>query len=430
MAEGQRRLGLTTRLPLERIVFDGEVAMRNALMKDSRFRKLSERHDGEETLAARRTLLLSALRLTPEMAPEPFAALAQVRRTLALQGEIELYCVSSRDINAFVARSSSGPVLLGLTSEALERFDATELRFVLGHELGHVLFDHFRLSPAVLAEDDEVAPIHLVRLCAWCRYAELTADRVGLLCADDYDAAVRAFFKLTSGLSGASYLRHAELQAEQYTAVHAEGLESDASDWLSTHPYGPLRVKALDLFARSETYHELLGRSGSSAGFHRLLGRSGSVLSEKELEREVGAIVKLMDPTFLHDESDSAPVVKEFLALAGMKVALADGTVQRGEREALGKLVGKRGVTQAKEQLLALDAEGHEARLAELCHTLALKLSRNRRARLIEDLVVVALADRELHDAEVAVILDSAERLGVSVDLVERAVARTFATLD
>ncbi len=404
--------------------------MREALMRDPRFRKVAARHENDDGASARRSLLLSALRLTQAMAPETFAALRDVREALGLEGDIELYCVASRDINAFVAPYGSGPVLLGLTSEALERLDGAEMRFVLGHEIGHVLYDHLRLSPSRIAEDDDTAPIHLVRLCAWCRYAELTADRVGLLCADDYEAAVRAFFKLTSGLSGQSYLRHAEMQAEQYTAVRAERLDSSAEDWLSTHPYGPLRIKALDLFARSETYHALRGRSGPAANFHRMLGRSGSLLSEEELEREVTAILALMDPTFLREDTDDAATLREFLAIAGMKIALADGTVERGEKNALGKLVGKRGVIRQAAELLAMDAETHERRLRELAGDLCLRLSANLRARVVEDLVVVALADHELHPAEKDVLLDVASLLGLSPELVERSLLRTFATLD
>lgn len=255
-------------------------------------------------MSARRRLLLNALRLSPSMAKEPFAALADVNQTLGLEGPLELYCVSESRINAFVVppRQADGVLLVGFTSEALERLDPAELRFVLGHELGHVLFGHFNLSVSDLVGDEEVAPIQLVRLCAWMRYAELSADRVGLLCCDDFDAAVRAFFKLTSGLSQPAYLNHAREHAEQLAAVASDEIESSEADWLSTHPYSPLRVKALDLFARSDAFHGIMGRSPAEARFHRFLGKSGGLLAKAELEREVGALMRMMDPSFLSDE--------------------------------------------------------------------------------------------------------------------------------
>ncbi len=404
--------------------------MRSALMKDARFRRAIEERDGSRVLSARRQLLLSALRLSPNLAPHLFDALGQVVATLGIDAPIEVYCVSDRDINAFVVPPDEGVVLLGITSEGLERLDEGELRFVLGHELGHALYEHFRLSPEALLEDETLAPIHLARLCAWMRYAELTADRVGLLCCDDFDTAVRAFFKLTSGLSSQSFLRHAEECATQFATVAADGMESSEQDWFSTHPYSPLRIKALDAFSRSETFHALLGRRATDAAFHRLLGKSGKPISEAELEREVHGIMSLMDPSFLDDASPVAPLVQEYLALAGMDVALADGTIARGEKKALGRLVGKRGVTQAKERLLSMSAEEHAARLGELARELSLKLGDNRKKKIVEDLVVIALADNELQRAEVDVLIDAARRLGVPPQFVEVTLSRALAGLD
>lgn len=424
------RARLRSRLDLERIAFDGELAMQHALMNDAKFRRIYEqRSAASPAVSTRRKLLLSALRLSAGMAPEVAKALDDVGQRLELSMPVELYCVSDREINAFVVPPSDGRVLLGLTSAAVEGLDAAELRFVMGHELGHALFDHFRLSPAALVDEDDIAPVHLARLCAWMRYAELSADRVGLLCCDDFDAAVRAFFKLTSGLSGAGFLNHAGECATQLASV--EHLESSDEDWFSTHPYSPLRIKALDLFSRSTTYHALLGRSAGEARFHRLLGKSGRPLTEVELEAEVASIMKLMDPSFLGEgDVETTAKIRELLALAGMAVALADGHVARGERRALGKLLGKRGVTRAKEHLLSLSAEEHEAELERLGHDLRLRLSPNRRRRVLEDLVWIALADNELHESELRTLAGVAEHLGLDATFVEQSLMRAVAELD
>lgn len=421
------------KLDVDRVIFEGDRELQHALTKDKRFARILVARDADAaSVSARRRLLLSALRLSPNMAREPFAALADVRRTLGFDGPVELYCVSESRINAFAVppREVDGVLLVGFTSEALERLDPAELRFVLGHELGHVIFGHFNLSVSDLVADDDVAPIQLVRLCAWMRYAELSADRVGLLCCDDFDAAVRAFFKLTSGLSQQSYLSHAREHAEQLAAVASDEIESSEADWLSTHPYSPLRVKALDLFARSEAFHAILGRSGAEARFHRFLGKSGALLPKAGLEREVDVLMRMMNPSFLSDELDVAVATRELLALAGMAIALADGRVTRGEREALGSLVGKRGLVDSAADLLALSPEDHEARMEALADSLSCHLSSLGRKRLIEDLIVVALADRHLARAELEVAMKVAARLGVSPEDVERTVARVLGRLD
>lgn len=429
MVFGDMTHGVRSTLELGRVVFDGEVEMREALLADTRFRAVLERSESP-TLSARRHLLLSALRLNAKLSPEVFAALGHLRTVLGLETPVEAYCVSGAEINAFVVPPERGVLLMGITSTALEQLDSEELRFVLGHEIGHAIFDHFRLSPDAFVEDDELAPVHIARLCAWMRYAELTADRVGLLSCDDFDAAVRAFFKLTSGLSGARFLQHAADCATQYADVETQYFDSSEEDWFSTHPYSPLRIKALDAFARSTTYHGLRGRSSGEAKFHGLLGGRSSLLDEAGLEAEVRGVMRVMDPSFLRDDGDVTESVREYLTLAGYAVALADGKLARGEKQALGKLVGKRGLSRARKMLLELSEVAHSAKLEELAAKLRLKLGRNGRHKVIEDLVMIALADRELHQAELEVLWTAAEQLQVAPELVERTLARFVGTLD
>ena len=218
--------------------------------------------------------------------------------------------------------------------------------------------------------------------------------------------------------------------AEQLAAVASDEIESSEADWLSTHPYSPLSVKALDLFARSDAFHGIMGRSPAEARFHRFLGKSGVLLPKAELEREVDALMRMMNPSFLSDELDVAVATRELLALAGMAIALADGQVTRGEREALGSLVGKRGVVDSAADLLALSPEEHDARMASLAESLSSHLSPFGRKKLVEDLIVVALADRHLARAELDVAMKVAARLGVSPEDVERTVGRVLGQLD
>jgi uncharacterized tellurite resistance protein B-like protein len=422
---------LETSLRLDEIVFDGDRDLRAALLADKRFVRIVLAHAEESPgLSARRQLLLRALRLNAAIAPDAFAALEEVRSVLGLRAPIELYCVASKEINAFVVPPEDGVVLIGLSSEALERLEPAELRFVLGHEIGHLLFDHLRMEPDQLFSDERLAPVHVARLCAWLRYAELTADRVGLLCADDFEAAVRAFFKLTSGLSAAHYLQHADDCARQLAELEAQQIESTEQDWFSTHPYSPLRVKALDLFARSDTFHRLRGRSGSDAAFHSLLGKSGKPLPEAELEQEVTRIMKLMDPSFLGSEGDERSATREFLALAGLAVACADGKLVASEERALKKIIGKRGVLPDATGLRELSGEAQEERIRQLARELSQRLSPFRRRKLIEDLVAVALADRKLAKQELEVLRAAASLLDVPPQFVAEAVARAARSLD
>lgn len=408
----------TCRIDLDALIFDGDRDMRSALLADAVFREVVEQTEASAMVgSARRELLLSSLQLTPKIAPDFHAALEQVKHRLGLETEIEAYCVADPMPNAFATPPEQGRLLLGVSSAALERLDPGELRFVLGHEIGHALLDHFSLSPEVLAADDRLSPAQLARYYAWMRYAELSADRVGLLCSGDADAAVRAFFKLTSGLSEPRFLGNASESAHQWTEISAEKMESAEADWFSTHPYSPLRLRALDVFARSRTCHTLLGREGGE-------------LDEAALEREVHAIVKLMDPSFLGDHGDVSADVRDFLALAGVAVATADGTVHEAEHRLVVGLVGPDGSLSDGALIEDLGDEEFERRLLASAERLCVKLSPVRRQKILEDLVAIALADEDLADAEVEVLGTAAIWLGIDPRFVEEAIARYGTALD
>ena len=99
-------------------------------------------------------------------------------------------------------------------------------------------------------------PIHAwrCRCFTWSRYAEISADRAGAHCAQDFEAVSRALFKLASGLSGKFIQFSLEDFLKQVDDMHVLDAEpgdgSPKEDWFSTHPFSPLRVKALQLFGR------------------------------------------------------------------------------------------------------------------------------------------------------------------------------------
>jgi uncharacterized tellurite resistance protein B-like protein len=412
------RTRLRCRLDLDLLVFDGDRDMRAALTADEDLALvLGEMVQESSVTSARRDLLLSSLRLTEKIAPDFFRALGKAVTRLGIDARVEAFCVPEPMINAFVLPPEHGRVLIGISSAALEQLDEGELTFVLGHELGHALFDHFVLTPELFEGNEDVAPVQLARLYAWKRYAELSADRVGLVCCEDPETVVRAFFKLTSGLSSQKYLQNAKECAAQYAELASEKLESVEADWFSTHPYSPLRVRAIDVFARSTTFQQLLGKDGGELG-------------ESALEKEIKDIMRVMDPSFLDDTGDANQNVREFLALSGMAVAMADGTLADAEAELLETWVGKNGVLPDGRSLQDLDQNEFEKRFGDLSQKLTLQLPSAKRYKIVEDLVAIALSDAELHEHEIAAVADVAVAIGVDPMFVEETLQRMSGALD
>lgn len=417
MKRKRKRPRIRARVDLDALIFDGDRDLRGELRRDPLIKKaLRAAQPAEELAAIRRELLLSSLKLTPAIAPEIYRAADRVSHTLGLEAPIEAYCISSPVMNAFIAPPEDQRLLIGVSSPLLEKMSEDELTFVLGHEVGHVLFDHFSMAPSVVLEMEErLPPTQVARLFSWMRYAELSADRVGLLCAQDIDATVRAFFKLTSGLCDERFLQNARQAAAQLDDLAAAD-ESTVTDWFSTHPYGPLRIKAIEAFYRSSTYHSLIGTVGGD-------------MTEAELEEHVSAIMKLMDPTFEQEDVEYFDELREVLVLGGLTVALADGTLDRTEEAELERLVG--GDLVISEEALAQLADGAgETRLKELGKFLAMRVPVVRRKKLIEDLTAIAVADERLEHAERRALVRCARYLDVDSQFIEETLARIHTSLD
>ncbi len=145
-----------------------------------------------------------------------------------------------------------------INSGTLELLDDEEARFVLAHELGHVLSGHalyktmlhlllnfalFRLPIAFL-----VVQAIVMALREWDRKSELSSDRCGLLCVQDPNTAYRVHMKMAGGgrtdeMSVDAFVR----QAEEY---EREGDMLDAALKVMnllhrTHPFSVLRLAAL-----------------------------------------------------------------------------------------------------------------------------------------------------------------------------------------
>lgn len=145
----------------------------------------------------------SHLKVTKESYPKIYEYLEYACKILDVQQIPELYIEWGYNINACTV-GSENPIIV-INSGLIDLCDDDEILFVIGHELGHVKSNHmlYHMMAQVLNVivsmipfgDVASAPLQYA-LYYWSRMSEFTADRAGLLCCQNKDAAIRAFMKM------------------------------------------------------------------------------------------------------------------------------------------------------------------------------------------------------------------------------------------
>jgi Zn-dependent protease with chaperone function len=174
-----------------------------------------------------------------------------------------LYVANSPVMNAYTYGTDDDSFIV-VHAKLVDDFTDEELKFVIGHEMGHIQNRHVVYLTAMRMLTSGFA--QLIRfmiepvLLTWARRAEITCDRAGLLCCGDVDVATRTFLKMACG----STKLYDELNVEAYLDQLEANQESAGrfSELFASHPYHPKRIRSLQLFAESELYRKCLGLPG------------------------------------------------------------------------------------------------------------------------------------------------------------------------
>lgn len=364
----------------------------------------------------KRHLLANAVRLTLRILPELFQTLRECQETLGLSEPVELFVSSMPGQNAYCYKPPVGAPIIVLSAALIERFSPQELRFIIGHELGHALFLHamipMPLTTSVGDAAGRIVPLETtLKLFKWSRAAEFSADRAGLICAKDLDASVSAFFKLASGLNFPINLDHTKGFLTQINSLVLSPIarphlnpDDENADCFHTHPFGPLRVRALMRFASTSAYVEHVGK--------------GIVeLSAVDLERLTAEDLKMMDPDYLQEKTTQAAGLRDLLFTAGYLLAHVDGEAKASEMEALATLLGQDRVETKGSVELA------EKKLDSLVDDVKKNCSLVDRTRLMQHLVIIAFADGKVNEKEVTFMEKTAGSLDVNPAVIVQTIA-------
>lgn len=393
--------------------FATERRLRDELLADKdiqrALRHLDEHPAGSGTVARRRRLLSDAFRLTHSTAPAVMDALTACEETLGYEGPVEVFVHPEPGLRAAVVYRPPETPAIVLSARLLEVLPEAELRFVLGHELGHLAFEHFALPlPATAIAGDSSGRIVVrhttaLQLYQWSRAAELSADRAGLLCAKDAEAAASALFKLASGMSSAPVKSELRAHTRRIDALLSGGSarekpreDEETLDLFSTHAFGPPRLRGIAAFARTRTFLRIAGRYASEEGH---LDEDADSLLANDLRE--------LEPSYQEETSAHAGLLRRAFV--------------QGERVVSPSNEGET-------TLLPLEAARRE--LGETLARVKQEATLSERARLVQHLTLVAAPDGNVADEGFLELRRIAVALSVPAWLVDEALRGASHPLD
>lgn len=190
-----------------------------------------------------------AVLVSKKQYPKLHSALKNASESLGL-GEPPLMFVvnSSGTINALAIRFLKNRYVI-LYGSLVDLYldgdsDAEELRFIIGHELGHHAAGHCHWFREAFLGPAKFVPLLGLALS---RAREFTADRLGFLVAGGFEGSSRGLASLAHGSRALNNITNTE--AFEHQEAERPGLVAFVDQLFATHPRLSLRVKTLREFA-------------------------------------------------------------------------------------------------------------------------------------------------------------------------------------
>lgn len=337
-----------------------------------------------------------SLRVQKELLPDVYELCQQVKKKLNFNDEVDFYITGDSDVNAFslAAEDEGEHHIVNVNSALFDLMSTDELRFVIGHELGHLINKDTALARLIgfVFPEEAAVPVTLqykIRLHE--QLAELVADRYGFMATEDLGVCVTAFFKMASGLD----LQKMNVSIDALIADNNKRLDyflKDKGISRSSHPVNPIRVQALNLFATCKTQEEL----------------------QKGMDELISILLKVGD-----DELDEH--MARFIASAGLIVASSDDEMKEDEINQIIEMLARLKIFPRK--YLEEIAQGDVVKTFNEAVDGILKINPGMRSSLLEYMIHIALSDKIIARKEVDLLYE----FGASIALSEMEVATAIA---
>lgn len=214
----------------------------------------------------------SAFHVTERSCPELYKMVSDVARTLEIVHMPEIYTEWTYGINAYTTGHKDNTILVLFTG-AVDLMPEEELKYIIGHEMGHIKSGHvlYKVMAQCIGQIIEHAgilgnfasPIQYA-MGYWNRMSEFTADRAGLLACQDLDASLSAIMKM-AGLPK-KYFNTADPhifaeQAQEFLVRYGDTANTiirNISIMDDSHPWTVLRASELIKWVESGEYDKIV----------------------------------------------------------------------------------------------------------------------------------------------------------------------------
>ena len=195
----------------------------------------------KERAAHKDRMLRSGVLISQAVTPSLDDIVSTVCKNLLVpRSAVSAFVYSNPDVQADCLIDTPDTCVLRLTSGLVNLMEPAELKFVIGHEIGHFLLGHGVCSQYLAEGSSEDFIVRRAR--------ELSSDRLGYLSVGDQEQSIRAIIKTASGLDS-SFLRFDVASFLSQTSMLSNPKRGEAYN--SSHPSLLMRCRSLLWFMMS-----------------------------------------------------------------------------------------------------------------------------------------------------------------------------------
>lgn len=340
----------------------------------------------------------NSLKVEKTLLPDIYDLCQEVLHTLEFTEPVDFYISGDSEVNAFTIASdvAGKPHIVNIQSALFKLMNRDELKFVIGHEIGHLINGDCELRSLIhfvypkQGDEESKMPGYLEnRINLYDQVAELGADRWGYLACENLDASIRAFYKLGSGLD----LSDMNISMETLVAENKKRLDfflKENGVSINDHPVNAMRIQAIYLFATAKTQRAL---------------REG--------------MAEIIDVLWNMDALDRE--LAFFYASAGLIVASSDGQIVADEKAKIIERLGEYEIM--PQQVLRKIESSNVTTLFKQSVDRILELAPSMRMKLLSYFIEIACADKKIASEELELIIKFGTDLGFHPVEISRALA-------